>query len=349
MASEKTSNYTRDEILSQPDIWSETLKDWQDLDLNSFPKASDYDQALYIGCGSTYFLSRWAARMNEALTGTISRAVPSSDILFHPESWLSKNRRTLLVASSRSAATTETIRAINQFKAEYEGDVIVVTCNPENPMGSQTEHVVSAVRAQEKSIAQTRSFSSMVLGNALLIARNISTEIPSKLKASGQNLIDRNFEKMSAIAEDQTIQRFFVLGSGGLYGLANEAMLKLKEVSLSYAESFQPMEFRHGPMSMVDSHSLVIGLLGDDGREQELAVLRDMQALGARTLVIAEEKPKNLDGLDDWIVLGSELPLLWRSVLYLPVLQWLAYARGLAKGLNPDRPHNLDAVVVLDN
>jgi hypothetical protein len=29
-------------------------------------------------------------------------------------------------------------------------------------------------------------------------------------------------------------------------------------------------------------------------------------------------------------------------------MQWLAFNRGLVNGLNPDRPHNLDAVVVLD-
>ena len=35
-------------------------------------------------------------------------------------------------------------------------------------------------------------------------------------------------------------------------------------------------------------------------------------------------------------------------LLYLPVLQLLAFHRSLAKGLNPDRPKNLTAVVQLD-
>jgi glucosamine 6-phosphate synthetase-like amidotransferase/phosphosugar isomerase protein len=34
-------------------------------------------------------------------------------------------------------------------------------------------------------------------------------------------------------------------------------------------------------------------------------------------------------------------------VLYLPVLQMMACYRAVAKGLNPDQPHNLDAVVRL--
>jgi glucosamine--fructose-6-phosphate aminotransferase (isomerizing) len=35
-------------------------------------------------------------------------------------------------------------------------------------------------------------------------------------------------------------------------------------------------------------------------------------------------------------------------VLYLPPLQLMAYYRAMAKGLNPDQPHNLTAVVKLD-
>jgi glucosamine--fructose-6-phosphate aminotransferase (isomerizing) len=34
--------------------------------------------------------------------------------------------------------------------------------------------------------------------------------------------------------------------------------------------------------------------------------------------------------------------------MYLPVLQLMAYHRSIAKGLNPDRPNNLTAVIKLD-
>jgi glucosamine--fructose-6-phosphate aminotransferase (isomerizing) len=36
-----------------------------------------------------------------------------------------------------------------------------------------------------------------------------------------------------------------------------------------------------------------------------------------------------------------------RNVLYLPIGQLLAFERWLHKALDPDRPHNLDAVVRL--
>jgi glucosamine--fructose-6-phosphate aminotransferase (isomerizing) len=47
------------------------------------------------------------------------------------------------------------------------------------------------------------------------------------------------------------------------------------------------------------------------------------------------------------VELRSGLPELQRPALFLPVLQLLAYYRACEKGLNPDRPNNLDAVVRL--
>jgi glucosamine--fructose-6-phosphate aminotransferase (isomerizing) len=48
------------------------------------------------------------------------------------------------------------------------------------------------------------------------------------------------------------------------------------------------------------------------------------------------------------VVFESGIPESGRGVLYLPVLQWMAFYRSLAKGLNPDRPENLTAVVKLE-
>ena len=125
-------------------------------------------------------------------------------------------------------------------------------------------------------------------------------------------------------------------------------MLKMKEMSLSYSECFHTLEFRHGPMSMVDTESLVIGLIGETAREPQYALLRDMQSKGARTLGILDNvDAKTGDALNDRVLLRSEMPELWRAQLYLPVLQLIAHERAISKSLDPDNPNNLTSVVVL--
>jgi glucosamine--fructose-6-phosphate aminotransferase (isomerizing) len=121
--------------------------------------------------------------------------------------------------------------------------------------------------------------------------------------------------------------------------LACELSLKMKEMSLSHSEPFHFMEFRHGPMSMVTPSTLLIGLLSEQNRAQEQAVLDEMAQRGARVLVMADT------GAD--VSFQSGVDEAARNVLCLPIGQLIAFERALHKSLDPDRPHNLTAVVRL--
>jgi glucosamine--fructose-6-phosphate aminotransferase (isomerizing) len=110
-------------------------------------------------------------------------------------------------------------------------------------------------------------------------------------------------------------------------------------MSLSHSEPFHFMEFRHGPKSMVTPSSLVIGLRSTVNGRHEAAVLEDVEGLGGRVVDVAEagKQVRFEAGLDEAV----------QNVLYLPVGQIIAFERSLSKGLNPDRPTNLDTVVKL--
>jgi glucosamine--fructose-6-phosphate aminotransferase (isomerizing) len=90
---------------------------------------------------------------------------------------------------------------------------------------------------------------------------------------------------------------------------------------------------------MVNEHTLVVALLSQNGNDLERKVLDDVRKLGGRVFTVAES--------DADIAFNSGLDEETRNVLYLPAIQLMAYYRSLAKGLNPDRPHNLESVVKL--
>jgi glucosamine--fructose-6-phosphate aminotransferase (isomerizing) len=211
--------------------------------------------------------------------------------------------------------------------------------------------VLPAVAAQEQSVAQTRSFSSMLVLSlamaAALAGDDAAAERLRRLPDRLAELLGRVDGPARRLGGDLAVDRLYFLGNGPLYGLANEAMLKTKEMTLSHAEAYHPLEFRHGPMSMVTPQTRVVGLVGDTAAAQEWRVLRDMQALGGRVLALVEDAAA-LDGSPyDVVELRSGLPEWERAPLYLPLLQLMAYHRAVAKGLDPDRPHNLTAVVTL--
>ncbi|MFZ5911850.1 MAG: SIS domain-containing protein [Chloroflexota bacterium] len=339
MPFEKFATYR--EIKSQPEAWAQALDLVRAVPL---PHAADYDQVIFTGCGSTYYLSLAAAALYQELTGRAARAVPGGELLLNPQTVTQiANLRYLLVAISRSGTTTETVKAVEKFKAEKRGDVLVISNYAETLSGLADFNLVID-KGQEESVAQTRSFASMYVAATGLAARMAGrTDLLDSLSALpgiGQRLI-RDFEPASRqIGENLAFDRFYFLGSGIRYGLACEVNLKMKEMTLTHSEPFHFLEFRHGPMSMVNGNAVVVGLVSGSNSSHEKAVLNEMQALGGKIVALGES------GVD--FAFESGIPESVRGVLYLPVLQLMAFYRSLAKGLNPDRPNNLVSVIKLD-
>jgi len=346
----RPGGYTYHEIVSQAEAWEATLfAAAEAADLGPW-LAKPRTQVAFTGCGSTYYLSLAAAATWQAVTGSQSRAFPASELWLHPEVVLPRSP-SLLVAISRSAETTETLRAAEVYRQRVDDDVLAISCYAGRPLVASAQRALVARGAEEHSVAQTRSFSSMLLlaeSAALLAAgRDAALHDLQALPSLGQRQIAEYEPLAKELGYDQAIQRFVFLGSGSLYGLACEAMLKMKEMTLSPAGAFHFLEFRHGPKSVVGPDMLVVGLLSQNAREPEAAVLAELREMGARTLVLAEDPGALPVPADYGVCLGSGLPDALRGPLYLPVLQLMAYYRAAAKGINPDTPRNLSAVVYL--
>jgi len=338
--------HTFTEIMSQPRVWRETLAAFtaQAETLKQLWTETAFDRVIFTGCGSTHYLSMLGARLFQKLTGVPAQAYPASELVLFPDSTYLKNGRTLLITVSRSGESSETVAAAQAFHANQRGPVITVGCYRESALVAEADLAIVIDSAREESIAQTRSFSSMAVV-VELIAAYLAGRGDASTLASLPNICNRLLQDYHALAkqlgEDQTLDRFFFLGSDALYGLACEAMLKMKEMSLSYSEAFHVLEFRHGPMSMVTKNALVVGLISEEARNPEIAVLTQMQGKGARVLAI-DEGALNFTYP---VKLASGLPAWARAIVYLPVLQLLAYYRSMANGQNPDKPENLAAVV----
>jgi len=345
--------HTYQEIMSQPETWESTLHGFfrQEHDLAGFLREHPFDQVLFTGCGSTHYLSMTAASLFQETTRTFSRCLPASELWIYPEHHLEAGGRKLMIAISRSAETSETIEAARIFHRERKGSVLVITNYPDGTLAQEADFVLASPAGQEESVAQTRSFSSMLILAQLLAASAAGAgdlSSAGKLPQHCRNLMDSHEAGIRMLAENPALERFFFLGSGPLYGMASEAMLKMKEMSLSNSEAYHPLEFRHGPMSMVDQHTCVTGLLSEPGFTMEKAVLDDMASLQAELLTLSTIRlPETHPGAEKQILLPGDLPGWAMPVLYLPLLQLLAYYRSLSRGQNPDKPAHLESVVRL--
>jgi glucosamine--fructose-6-phosphate aminotransferase (isomerizing) len=335
----ESAYHTYNEILAQPKAWQAAIDRSGGL---SLPPADSYSQALFTGCGSTYYLSLAAAALYQELTGKAGRAIPAGELLLNPHTVLT-GESTLLVAISRSGTTTETLRAVENFKAAKRGPVLAITTH-NSSLSALAESSLVISEGQEKSVAQTRSFASMYLAAVslclLAAERGDLLRVMPGLPAIGERLLQQYDALARDIGGNLAFERFTFLGNAILYGLAREASLKVTEMTLTQSDAFHFLEFRHGPMSMVDARTVIVGMLSEKNAAQEEAVLNEMREKGGTILSLGE------GGAD--VAFASGMPECLRGVLYLPVLQMMAFYRSLAKGLNPDRPKNLEAVVTLD-
>lgn len=335
--------HTLEEILSQPEAWQAALNvikaHRSEL---AFLRQPGFEEVVFTGCGSTYYLSLAAAALFQSLTGLTARGLPASEIWLHPSTCLS-TRKTLLVAVSRSGETTETLSACGAFLDSGRKELVTLSCYPKAPLATMGRFNLVLESGQERSIAQTRAFSTLYLAAVSLAALWAEQDrLFSALDELGEcagRLIRQARPLAADLGGDDTLDRFYWLGSGPRYGLACELSLKMKEMSLSHSEPFHFMEFRHGPKAMVTPATLLVGLRSSGQAVSEGAVLKEVQALGGRSLALGER--------DADVEFQSGLEEAIAGVLYLPVGQLIAYERSIGKGLDPDRPHNLNSVVRL--
>jgi glucosamine--fructose-6-phosphate aminotransferase (isomerizing) len=338
-------HHTWREIQSQPQAWAAALEllRAQADQLRALAHAGRYDSVVFTGCGSPYYLALAAAACFQELTGRPARGVPASEIWLNPRAALPDSGKSLLVALSRSGETTETLRAVEAFRAAGRGDVLTLSCYHDRPLTTLGDLNLILPSGQEHSMAQTRAFSVLYLATVALAAlwagRDELLGELNRLPELCQQLLKDTAGLAHDLGSDAAIDRFYFLGSGPRYGLACELSLKMKEMSISHSEPFHFMEFRHGPRAMAGPGALLVGLVSATNQVHELAVLEDMRGQGARVLAIGERATD--------VAFAAGLSAAASDLLYLPVGQLLGFERALHNGCNPDQPENLAAVVVL--
>jgi glucosamine--fructose-6-phosphate aminotransferase (isomerizing) len=344
--------YTSAEILSQPETWEKCLRELKET--NQLQKLScalpSGVEWLFIGCGSSFYVAQVAAATWSLLTGENARAAPASEVLLFPKTLPARCQPVLI---SRSGRTSEAVEAANYLERQLGLRTLAITCESGTPIEEASAYVIRLLAADEKSNVMTRSFSSMLLVLQALAAvragREDFLDALLRLPEKAQKWLAKARAAAENAMNSQDFADYVFLGQGPLYGIAQEATLKITEMSCVYAQPFHTLEFRHGPKAMVSSDTLLTFFLGESGLGAETAVVQEMKALGAKTLVIVNRADSAVTKAADFLIeLGLDVPEAARAVVALFPGKWLALQTALRKGFNPDEPRNLTRVVMLD-
>jgi len=162
--------------------------------------------------------------------------------------------------------------------------------------------------------------------------------------------LDAIHSAIKSLTESRAFADYVFLGQGPFFGIAQECMLKVKEMSCSYAQSFHTLEFRHGPKAIVSPETLITFLISESGFAAEVAVLEEIKKLGGTTLVVCNSGDSMMRRAADYLVeLSLDVPEVARAAPSVIPGQLLGFYTGIKKGLNPDEPRNLSRVVMLES
>lgn len=287
------------ELASQPEMWRKALNHSTDAGVRDALPASG-ERVAVVGCGTSLYMAQAFAALREGGGQGETDAFAASE-------FPADRSYDRVVAITRSGTTTEVIRLLQNLPRTQNSTVI--TTDSAHPAAALAIHLIDLGYADERSVVQTR-FATTAL--ALWRAAIVGDLAPAIADAETELAVELD---PALLACDQ----FTFLGTGWTVGLANEAALKLREAAQVWTESYPAMEFRHGPISVIDKRSAVwvfgpvpAGLHGEV--EATGAVLRRSSADPMAQLISAQR---------------------------------LAVALAERGGLDPDRPRNLARSIIL--
>lgn len=324
-------NATERTILEQFGYWRDAL----DLDLGPAHLEPGVP-VVVIGCGTSYYLAQTIAS-GFVPHGLEAIAVPGGEWNLRPESYVPVRKRVQVLALSRSGETTETVAAARRSLERGER-VIGLTCEADSSLTRACTACVSIPTHPEEDIVMTTSASLMLLVGLALVGLSLGG---SRLTITGMNRAQAMLEtarpRLDGLVRDR--RHFVFLGGGALYGIAQEGALKLMEMSLSYSQAYHPLEYRHGPISLVDQSTLAVMLYQPQTLQEETALVNELRAKGASVIGVG--------GPGDLSFELTEADPALRGLIALPTLQWLGERVAQSKGLNTREPRHLTKVVML--
>jgi len=285
---------------------------------------------VFVGCGTSFYLARTLASVANSL-GHSAIAVPGAEWTSYPQTHLASQAGAVIIGLSRSGTTSETVAAIRASRGRGLR-TISISCEPGSTILEAADTGIYLPTDPEEGIVMSVSATLMLLAGLRLVGASITNADIDAAEAALTAL-----DAGAGVIEGR--RHFVFLGAGPLYGIACEGALKLMEMSINPAQAFHPMEYRHGPISLIDTGSLVVQLYGADTTAEEAALTAELQAKGAR--VIGFGGPGDL-------AIGQLAAGATAAIHVLPALQLLGEKVALARNINTETPRHLTKVVVLN-
>ena len=316
------------------------------------------EQIYIVACGSAYHVGCAIQYVVEELSSLQVRVELASEFRYRN---LKLRKNSLVIVISQSGETADSLAALKYAKkngAKTLGIVNVVGSS----IAREADSVFYTLAGPEISVATTKAYSAQLVAGYLLAVQmakareEIDDQEYARLIGELEALphkIDRILEDKERIqwfaAKFASVKDAFFIGRGIDYAVSLEGSLKMKEISYVHSEAYAAGELKHGPISLIENGTLVIGVVTQhELYEKMISNMVEVKSRGAYLMGLTCYGNYGMEDLADFTVYIPTADHLFLASLAVIPLQLMGYYVSCAKGLDVDKPRNLAKSVTVE-
>ena len=312
------------------------------------------DRLYIVAAGTSYHAGLVGKELFEKLANIPTEVHVASEFAYNPPLLSEKPFFIFLTQSGETADSRQVLTQVNA-----QGYPSLTITNVQNStLDREATYTLLLYAGPEIAVASTKAYTAQIALEAILVkaygeAKNIDKvkefDVAAELTkvANGmQELVDEK-GTVEKIAKDMlaTTRNAFYIGRGIDYDVAQEAALKLKEVSYIQTEGFASGELKHGTIALIEEGTPVVAIITDPKPATHTrSNAQEVLARGANVLFIAS---RDVAQEGDQVVLPEVTPLLSPLLAIIPA-QLLAYYASIQRGYDVDKPRNLAKSVTVE-
>ena len=350
------------EIAQQPVVLGDALGHYIKDGRIVLPESLDFsqvDRLTLVGCGTAFLAASVAKYWFERLAGLPCEVDIASEFRYRepplsPQSWA--------IFVSQSGETADTLAALHYCRDKVARTVGVVNVGT-SAIARESDIALPILAGIEVGVASTKAFTCQLAVLAVLALKaahdrgrlddaGLAAHVADLLAVPG--LVSQavaagdDCRRIAAwLAEAQDV---LFLGRGGLYPIALEGALKLKEISYIHAEGYASGELKHGPIALIDRNVPVIVLAPSDPLfEKTVSNMQEVMARHGQVLLVSD--PAGIEAAGEGVHATLTMPAgggVFAPIVYAVPMQYLAYYTAVAKGTDVDQPRNLAKSVTVE-
>ena len=369
MAADKTGfeDYMLKEIMEQPMAIRETIGSRLDNKLCNFDELnftkeylSSLKQIYIVACGTAMHVGLCVKNTIEKLCKIHTEVDIASEFRYRDPLI---DDKTLCIFISQSGETADTLAALKLSKTK-KATTLAITNVVGSSIAREADFTLYTHAGPEIAVASTKAYTSQITLmtlTAIYFAEVLGSYDNEQLDIIKQDLLDLPNKIETILKDTSNIQEIaksifkehdvFYLGRGIDYATAQEASLKLKEISYIHSESYAAGELKHGTIALIEKGINVLGIMTDtDLVKKTVSNMEEIITRGAVTTAVVSKKVLNeIDtSLFNNLIVVPDTSTVLSSIVTIIPLQLLAYYVSKEKGLDVDKPRNLAKSVTVE-